>query len=167
MCQTEKQPLCYSQGCLVVEPLGRPAAEDLQLNTMPKPRDIQDMIQVETGYIDKNTWLDWITYTASTNNMIECVACSTARPTLFTVTAPLLFREDRPGFDCMLQLHMKEELGHDYQILSALFPVVRKGVTPPLFSPRVTNYTCLTRVSVTPIGNSDAAWCNEVIDVTE
>lgn len=71
------------------------------------------MIQVETGYIDKNTWLDWITYTASTNNMIECVACSTAHPTLFTVTAPLLFREDRPGFDCMLQLHMKEEVGHD------------------------------------------------------
>lgn len=64
----------------------------------------EGMIQVETGYIDKNTWLDWITHTASTNNMIECVACSTARPTLFTVTAPLLFREDRQGFDCMLQL---------------------------------------------------------------
>lgn len=105
----------------------------------------EDVIQVETGYIDKNTWLDWITYTASTNNMTQCVACFTACPTLFTVTAPLLFREDRPGFDSMLQLHMKEGMGHDCQILSALFPVVTKGVTPPLFSPLVRNYTCLTR----------------------
>uniref|UniRef100_A0AAX7U2R6 Peptidase S1 domain-containing protein n=1 Tax=Astatotilapia calliptera TaxID=8154 RepID=A0AAX7U2R6_ASTCA len=57
--------------------------------------------QVETGYIDKNTWLDWIT------------SC----PTLFTVPAPLLFWEDRPGFDCMLQLHMRERVDHDCAVL--------------------------------------------------
>ncbi|KAL3979380.1 hypothetical protein ACER0C_017930 [Sarotherodon galilaeus] len=82
----------------------------------------EDVIQVETGY---NTWLDWITYTASTNNMRECVACSTARPTLFTVAAPLLLREDRPGFDCMLQLHMKEGVGHDQCWSSYLKKVIR------------------------------------------
>lgn len=64
----------------------------------------EDVVQKETGYVDKNVWLDWITYTAKSNDMTECVvvrslyyckigtvACSTARPTLFTVPAPLLF----------------------------------------------------------------------------
>lgn len=61
----------------------------------------EDVIQVETGYIDKNIWLDWITYTAKCNGMTECVACCTAHPTPFTVPAPLLFWVDRQGFDCM------------------------------------------------------------------
>uniref|UniRef100_A0A3P9BPW0 Uncharacterized protein n=1 Tax=Maylandia zebra TaxID=106582 RepID=A0A3P9BPW0_9CICH len=51
-----------------------------------------------------NTWLDWITYTASVSNMTDCVACSAACPTLFTVPVPLLFWENRPGIDCMLPL---------------------------------------------------------------
>lgn len=25
----------------------------------------EDLVQIETGYIEKNVWLDWITYTAS------------------------------------------------------------------------------------------------------
>uniref|UniRef100_A0A669CN61 Uncharacterized protein n=1 Tax=Oreochromis niloticus TaxID=8128 RepID=A0A669CN61_ORENI len=91
---------------------------------------------IETGYIDKNTWLDLITYTARVNNMTDCVACSAARPTLFTVPAPLLFSEDRPGFDCMLQLHMTERVDHDCAVLSTPFPVVRKSVTPPPCSPQ-------------------------------
>uniref|UniRef100_A0A668RH12 Membrane-associated protein n=1 Tax=Oreochromis aureus TaxID=47969 RepID=A0A668RH12_OREAU len=127
----------------------------------------EDVVQIETGYVHKNVWLDWIAYTAKSNDMTECVACSTARPTLFTVPAPLLFWEDRRGFDFMLQLHMKERVDHDCITLSTLFPVVRKGVTPPVFSPRAGNYTCLTRVSVTPIGTLDESWCDKVIDVTE
>uniref|UniRef100_A0AAZ1XDB1 Uncharacterized protein n=1 Tax=Oreochromis aureus TaxID=47969 RepID=A0AAZ1XDB1_OREAU len=90
----------------------------------------ENVVQVETGYIDKNTWLDWITYTAGVNNMTDCVACSAARPTLFTVPAPLLFWEDRPGFDCMLQLHMRERVDHDCAVLSTPFPVVRESATP-------------------------------------
>lgn len=48
-------------------------------------------IAVATGYTDKNTWLDWIAATAASLNMSNCVACSSARPTLFTVPAPLSF----------------------------------------------------------------------------
>uniref|UniRef100_A0A668SHK7 Uncharacterized protein n=1 Tax=Oreochromis aureus TaxID=47969 RepID=A0A668SHK7_OREAU len=96
----------------------------------------ENVVQVETGYIDKNTWLDLITYTARVNNMTDCVACSAAHPTLFTVPAPLLFSEDRPGFDCMLQLHMTERVDHDCAVLSTPFPVVRKSVTPPRVLPK-------------------------------
>lgn len=99
--------------------------------------------------------------------MIECVAFSTMRPTLFTVLVPLLFWEDRPGFDCMLQHHMKEGVDHDCTILNTLFQVVKKSITPPVFSLRAGNYTCLTRVSVTPIGTPGDSWCDKVIDVTE
>ncbi|MEQ2245553.1 hypothetical protein ILYODFUR_029110 [Ilyodon furcidens] len=44
------------------------------------------MLQVETGFSDKNTWLEWITFMLSTN-MTECIACSSARPQLFTTPA--------------------------------------------------------------------------------
>uniref|UniRef100_A0A3Q3C519 Uncharacterized protein n=1 Tax=Haplochromis burtoni TaxID=8153 RepID=A0A3Q3C519_HAPBU len=136
-----------------------------QLVTYLNTTGPEDVVQIETGYIDKNVWLDWITYTAKSNDMTECVACSRARPTLFTVPAPLLFWEDRPGFDCMLQLHMKERVDRDCITLGT--PLPRKGVIPPVFSPRAVNYTCLTRVSVTPIGAPGEAWCDKVIDVIE
>uniref|UniRef100_A0A3B4GLL1 Uncharacterized protein n=1 Tax=Pundamilia nyererei TaxID=303518 RepID=A0A3B4GLL1_9CICH len=127
-----------------------------QLVTYLNTTGPEDVVQIETGYIDKNVWLDWVIYTAKSNDMTECVACSRARPTLFTVPAPLLFWEDRPGFDCMLQLHMKERVDHDCITLGT--PLPRKGVIPPMFSPRAVNYTCLTRVSVTPIGAPGEAW---------
>lgn len=136
-----------------------------QLVTYLNTTGPEDVVQIETGYIDKNVWLDWVTYTAKSNDMTECVACSRARPTLFTVPAPLLFWEDRPGFDCMLQLHMKERVDHDCITLGT--PLPRKGVIPPVFSPKAVNYTCLTRVSVTPIGAPGEAWCDKVIGVTE
>lgn len=84
-----------------------------------------------------NTWLDWITYTASVSNMTDCVACSAACPTLFTVPVPLLFWENRPGIDCMLPL------------------------PPPVFSP------CLTRVNATPVGAPDDLSCAKIINVTK
>uniref|UniRef100_A0A3B4FG57 Envelope polyprotein n=1 Tax=Pundamilia nyererei TaxID=303518 RepID=A0A3B4FG57_9CICH len=89
--------------------------------------------------------------TPRVNNMT--VTCSAARPTLFTVPAPL-FWEDRPGFDCMLQLHMRERVDHDCAVLSTPFPVAG-------------NYTCLTRINTTPVGAPEDSWCAKIINVTK
>lgn len=105
-----------------------------QLVTYLNTTGPEDVVQIETGYIDKNVWLDWVTYTAKSNDMTECVACSRARPRLFTVPAPLLFWEDRPGFDCMLQLHMKERVDHDHVL--HWVPLFPGRVLFPLCSPQ-------------------------------
>lgn len=59
----------------------------------------------------------------------------------------------------------EERVDHDCITLGT--PLPRKGVIPPVFSPKAVNYTCLTRVSVTPIGAPGEAWCDKVIGVTE
>ncbi|MEQ2186320.1 hypothetical protein GOODEAATRI_027419 [Goodea atripinnis] len=99
------------------------------------------MLQVETGFSAKNTW---ITFTAKSTNMTECIACSSARPQLFTTPAPLLYNTDRPGFDCMLALHMTPSSQH-CSTLSDLFTPANNHSFPPVFTPRAGNHTCLTR----------------------
>ncbi|XP_026157436.1 uncharacterized protein LOC113127221 [Mastacembelus armatus] len=48
-----------------------------------------DVVQLATGYGDKNLWLDWLIGTAKERGMEDSVACSTPRPLLFTEPAPL------------------------------------------------------------------------------
>uniref|UniRef100_A0A3Q2FMG1 Uncharacterized protein n=1 Tax=Cyprinodon variegatus TaxID=28743 RepID=A0A3Q2FMG1_CYPVA len=123
------------------------------------------MMQVETGFTEKNTWLDWITFTAKSNNMTDCIACSTARPTLFTSPAPLLYETDHPGFDCMLALHMNPS-PPECPTLNALFPPASNTTIPPIFTPRAGNYTCLTRRNDSFLGEMPSSWCSSTINVT-
>lgn len=55
----------------------------------------EEVVTFETGYQDKNLWLDGMHYTASVYDLSDCIACSTARPTLSTVPA-LLFPDTDP-----------------------------------------------------------------------
>lgn len=66
----------------------------------------EDLVHFETGYQDKNSWLEWMYFTAESYNLTNCIACSTARPTLNTIPGPLFPTTDRAGFECMLKLHM-------------------------------------------------------------
>uniref|UniRef100_A0AAY5K6U3 Uncharacterized protein n=1 Tax=Esox lucius TaxID=8010 RepID=A0AAY5K6U3_ESOLU len=65
-------------------------------------------VAIETGYTDKNTWLDWIRYSAKTHNLSDCIACATARPQLGTMPFPLNPLNDPSGYDCMIQLYLKQ-----------------------------------------------------------
>lgn len=100
-------------------------------------------LAVVTGYSDRNTWLDWIVATALSLNMSNCVACSSARPTLFTVPAPL-FPSDAAGYYCMLAITMFEKPAN-CNTISAIFPPVRNNTIPPVFTPTQGNYSCFTR----------------------
>lgn len=51
----------------------------------------------ETGYHDENLWLDWMYFTAISNNLTNFIACSTARPTLTTLPAPLFPTSNKAG----------------------------------------------------------------------
>lgn len=125
----------------------------------------EDVVQVETGYGEKNAWLDWVHFTASSLNMTDCVLCSTARPTPYTTPAPLLYHSDRQGFDCMLALHMHPEPA-DCVALSSLFPVTSDHAILPVFRPQDGNYTCLTRRASKSVGEIENSWCGATLDVT-
>lgn len=123
-----------------------------------------DVISLATGYGDKNLWLEWIAATATSLNMSDCIACSSARPTLFTTPAPLFPKSDPVGFHCMLALTMAAH-PPDCTTLSAIFPPVKNSTIPPAFTPKPNNYTCFTRNSSYPIGHIPSDWCAYTIDV--
>uniref|UniRef100_A0A3Q3IGE7 Uncharacterized protein n=1 Tax=Monopterus albus TaxID=43700 RepID=A0A3Q3IGE7_MONAL len=50
---------------------------------------IRDVMALETGYTDKNEWLEWMTFTAQQSNVSNCIVCSTARPQLGTETVDI------------------------------------------------------------------------------
>uniref|UniRef100_A0A3Q3VVH7 Uncharacterized protein n=1 Tax=Mola mola TaxID=94237 RepID=A0A3Q3VVH7_MOLML len=112
---------------------------------------------IETGYEDKNTWLNWIHYTANSAGVTDCFACSSTRPTLFTTPAPLLPDLDPLGFHCRLAIHMTSN-PTNCSALSFLFPVTSNTTTPPVFMPKEGNYTCLTRSNVIEVGNMWPSW---------
>lgn len=57
-------------------------AKNITLLTMQK------MMEIETGFAQKNYSLDWIISTARVANKENCVVCSSARPALLTVPSP-------------------------------------------------------------------------------
>lgn len=125
----------------------------------------EDVVKIATGYGDVNIWLEWIQATAKDQNMTNCVACSAARPNLYTAPVPLLIEVDPQGFYCMLSLHMYDN-PVNCSTLSALFPVVSNKTAPPTFISAKSNFTCLTRMGRRYVGILPSTWCKRTINVT-
>jgi hypothetical protein len=43
-------------------------------------KDLKEVIERETGFMDTNLWMEWIQYTARSISKEECYACATAKP---------------------------------------------------------------------------------------
>ncbi len=110
-------------------------------------------------------WLDWIAATAASMDMSDYVACSSARPTLFTTPAPLYPDTDPTGFHCNMSLIMQAN-PPNCTTLSNIFPPVKNNTIPPVFSPRADNYTCFTRESGVQLGHLPSDWCLKTINIT-
>ena len=97
---------------------------------------------VETGFTEKNSWLEWLMYTAQHNKpkKTDCLACAAARPNLGTVPFPLNPTNDQLGFQCMLQMFTSNEVVNNCTSLHYLFPPTAT-VTPLWFTPCEGNYT--------------------------
>uniref|UniRef100_A0A3B5KFG5 Uncharacterized protein n=1 Tax=Takifugu rubripes TaxID=31033 RepID=A0A3B5KFG5_TAKRU len=125
----------------------------------------EDVVKIVTGYGDVNIWLEWIQATAKDQKMTNCVACSAARPKLYTALAPLLVEADPQGFHCMLSLHMYDN-PVNCSTLSDLFPVVSNKTAPPTFVSVRSNFTCLSRMGRRLVGDLPSTWCKYMVNVT-
>uniref|UniRef100_A0A3Q3VY36 Uncharacterized protein n=1 Tax=Mola mola TaxID=94237 RepID=A0A3Q3VY36_MOLML len=94
-------------------------------------------VTIESGYEDKNAWLDWINYTANSAGVTNCFACSSATLTLFNTPALLLPDLDPLGFHCILAIHMTPN-PTNCSALSFLFPLTSNTTTLPTNLPWVT-----------------------------
>lgn len=94
-----------------------------------------------TGYRESNLWLDWLIQNAREQNVSDCVACTAARPRLFTEPAPL-YPEDQWGFECMLRLTREAASEGNCTMLASLFPPIGNDTVLGLFILRRANYTC-------------------------
>lgn len=127
-----------------------------QISLSSNPRDI---IERATGYKDSNLWLDWVAQTAREQQIGDCVACSAARPQLYTEPAPMMnFAVDPWGYQCMLGLTQSVGGPHDncsYQ--ASLFPPIANDTKPGLFTPHkgAGNYT----FTLTDVGDTKNSKC--------
>lgn len=86
----------------------------------------ESKLALETGYNDKNEWLEWILYTAMTTGKGDCVACAKARPLLGTVPFRLTNSRDREGLQCTIRLFKSHSAPGQSKTLSFLFPAVKR-----------------------------------------
>lgn len=122
-----------------------------------------DIVKLATGYGDKNMWLH--VATAASMNMSDCIACSSARLTVFTSPAPLFLEADPVGFQCMMALTMQTNPSGCAN-LSDICPPINNATVPPVFIPRINNYTCFSRNSGVDMRQMHKGWCTHTIDVS-
>lgn len=67
---------------------------------------VADIFEIDTGFTQKNYWLNWVEDAAPVDTRENCVECSSPRPAMLTV--PSLFPDNETY--CMLHLHMTENL---------------------------------------------------------
>lgn len=80
-------------------------------------KDLNEVIEVETGFADTNLWMEWIQYTARSMAKEECYACGTAKPRLTTTPFPLDGTNSPRGVACMEKLFMKAQAATLWQCL--------------------------------------------------
>uniref|UniRef100_A0A3B1IU47 Uncharacterized protein n=2 Tax=Astyanax mexicanus TaxID=7994 RepID=A0A3B1IU47_ASTMX len=171
----------YLQGLIEIDvtdapptplPLGEiEGTQDIQANVRYLTNlTLKDKIALETGYVEKNEWLEWMQYTAKQNERSNCIACSTARPTLGTSPFRLSNQDDPTGLQCVLQLFHKDSVlvTEQCKSLSLLFPAVQQKDRPPSAVVYKGNYTCFSRTgSGRSVGTLGQQYCQETIDVTK
>ncbi len=76
-------------GITVATPLIRPGVLEERKEIVKEQGQvtIEDTFAIETGYGDRNEWLEWVKYTARTTKAQGCYFCAAARPILATMPA--------------------------------------------------------------------------------
>ncbi len=76
-------------GITAATPLIRPGAlEERKVKVKELVQvTIEDTFAIETGYGDRNEWLEWVKYTARTTKAQGCYFCAAARPNLAKMPA--------------------------------------------------------------------------------
>lgn len=92
---------------------------------------ISDVVEIETGFTQKNYWMEWVEGIARMATKDECVVCSSSRPIL--LTAPSLFSMNDTF--CMLLIHMTQNPSEPCKYLDLPHPLAPRGAIPPLFTP--------------------------------
>ncbi|KAM4689008.1 uncharacterized protein O3C94_007131 [Discoglossus pictus] len=130
-----------------------------------EPDRLIDTFEIETGYAEKNIWLEWMLYTAASMEMSNCIACSTARPSMATVPFKLNQQNDEKGLKCMLQLFQQIAPVSNCTALHYLYPPVSR-IQPPQFMIYPGNFTCFNRTGQNSrISVGQAPYCSDIIHV--
>uniref|UniRef100_A0A667Y4X6 Uncharacterized protein n=1 Tax=Myripristis murdjan TaxID=586833 RepID=A0A667Y4X6_9TELE len=126
---------------------------------------VTDVLEIETGFTEKNYWLDWVENAARMATREDCVVCSTPRPTLLTVPSP--FSENETF--CMMHLHTTENPTEACKHLETTYPLSPPKAIPPIFTPVRNNHTCLTKFDISGlnVGDIPEDWCTTTINVTD
>lgn len=131
---------------------------------------LEDRFALETGYQDKNEWLEWLRYTARTLKRENCLVCAGARPHLATVPFPLDDQTDPEGLQCMLKLYNKgytPNINTSCHTLSLLFPQVQRPQIPLAVMAYPGDYSCFALTgneSETDLGQLPDDYCrNRVV----
>uniref|UniRef100_A0A8P4G627 DUF4371 domain-containing protein n=1 Tax=Dicentrarchus labrax TaxID=13489 RepID=A0A8P4G627_DICLA len=131
-----------------------------------------DKVELETGYTDKNEWLEWVRYTALSTGNSDCIACAKARPSLGTMPSRsfrLSDQIDPTELACVVKLFSRsfKPTEAKCKTLALRFPSVTKNDVPPSIVVYPGNYTCFTRTGQGIVVKSlPASYCSATIDIT-
>lgn len=123
---------------------------------------------VETGYVQKNRWLDLIESNARMATKENCIVCGAARPNLLMVQTIL---ENNDNFShCQMEIMTRHIPKGSCKELDEVFPLAPREAIPPIFVATQVNISCIKRVNASTKGYSyghlPENMCSSITDVS-
>ena len=86
--ETAKDPLGYI--AVAIELYSNSKENDMQpivdqIATNVTDLTMAEVLEIETGFVQKNNWVDWVESAARTLTKKDCIVCSASRPALLMV----------------------------------------------------------------------------------
>ena len=114
---------------------------------MQKKITYQQTLAVETGFRERNSWIDRMVQMARQAQTGDCLICARARPDL--MLGPTAFEDRKPegtpgeDVDCLLNLMSTENPSELCKPWEAIFPMASAETKPPVFQMNdLENLTC-------------------------
>ena len=97
--------------------------------TIVEVKDLKQAFEIETGYEEQNTWIEWVRYSAQMLKKDNCYACASGRPQAHLVPFPLGWEKNRGDMECMMALYQDEKAwgNKNCTTISQMFPPVKQG----------------------------------------
>ncbi|XP_073492762.1 uncharacterized protein [Aquarana catesbeiana] len=148
-----------------ITPAPEPTQFKLNPSLVKKDFTYKEQLSIETGFGDKNEWIEWVRYTTQSKGLGDCISCANPRPQLATVPLP----EEETDLTCIIRMFSENITGLECANEKKSYPKTKMQSIPPSVQALPGNCTCFSNndSNGTNVGTLSTEYCATTILTTD